>query len=350
MYKKKEVIIIGRKTIHNHIISEEKRKQFNEENVRLMEDFIVYLQSIGRSQGTIEGYRNDLEMIFAYNIDRNKNKCIVDWTKKDVMFFQNYFVNTLKLSGARYRRLRSALSSLSNYIELMEDETYPNFRNIVNKIEAPSKQPVREKSVWEEEQIQNLLDYLVKQEQYQRACLLALAMASGSRKSELLRFKVDYFNEGNIIYGSLYKTPEKIKTKGRDGGKMLNKYTLKSKFQPYLDLWIKQRKELGIDSEWLFVYKKDGQYVQMGVAQANYIANLFTKFLEKEFYFHSLRHLWCTSLVKSGLPESVIQSIGGWSSLEMVSIYNDTEVDDTLGQYFGEEGIKQVERKELKDL
>lgn len=341
---------MGRKTVHNHIVTEEIKANINPTNIQLIEDFVVYLQSLGRSQGTIEGYVSDLYMAFSYNLEKNRNKDFVKWTKKDVMFFQNYFLNVLKMSGARYRRVRSALSSLSNYIELILDEEYPEFRNIINKLEAPSKQPVREKSVWEDEQIQGLLDSLVKQEEYQKACLLALAWGCGARKSELLRFKVSYFTEDNVIYGSLYKTPEKIKTKGRDGGKMLHKYTLKSKFKPYFDLWMEQRRELGIESEWLFVYKSKGQYIQMGVPQANYIAELFSKQLGKDFYWHSLRHNWCTSLIKAGLPESVIKDIGGWSSLEMVSIYTDIEIDDTLGDYFNEDGIKEVSKKSLKEL
>lgn len=341
---------MGRTTIHNHLVTEENKKLFNEENVRLTEEFMIYLQSLGRSEGTIEGYLSDLNMVWAYNLEKNKNKEFVNWTKRDVMFFQNYFINTLKLSGTRYRRIRSALSSLSNYIELMLDREYPEFRPIINKLEAPAKKPVREKSIWEDEQIQNLLDSLVEKEEYQRACLLALAWGCGARKSELLRFKVSYFDEDNLIYGSLYKTPEKIKTKGRDGGKMLNKYTLKTKFKPYFDLWMKQREELGIESEWLFVYKSKGKYVQMGVPQANYIAELFSKALGGDFYFHSMRHNWTTSLVKSGLPESIIKDIGGWSSLEMVSLYTDIEVDDSLGEYFSEKGLKQSDKKSLTDL
>ena len=341
---------MARKTERSTPVTEEEKKLFNEENVRIMEEFIVYLQSLGRSQGTIDGYISDLNIAWKYNLEKNRNKEFVKWTKKDVMFFQNYFINVVKMSGARYRRLRSALSSLSNYIELILDEEFPDFRPIINRLEAPSKQPVREKSVWEDEQIQALLDSLVEREEYQKACLLALAWGCGARKSELLRFKVSYFDEENVIYGSLYKTPEKIKTKGRDGGKMLHKYTLKSKFKPYFDLWMKQREELGINSEWLFVYKSKGQYVQMGVPQANYISNLFSKELGGDFYFHSMRHNWCTALVKAGIPASVIKDIGGWSTTDMVDLYTDLEVDDTLGDYFGEEGIKQTDKKTLKDL
>ena len=60
--------------------------------------------------------------------------------------------------------------------------------------------------------IQPLLDHWLK-EKYQQACALALALASGSRKSELLGSQY-YFSDENIIFGSLYRTPEKLKPKG----------------------------------------------------------------------------------------------------------------------------------------
>ncbi|MCD3340478.1 integrase, partial [Clostridium botulinum C/D] len=171
-------------------------------------------------------------------LEHNKNKFFIDFTKRDIMKYQNYMLNKMNLSSNRIRRLRSAISSMSNFIEAMLDDEYPNYRNIVNKIPAPVKQAVREKSIFEDEEIQKLLDYLVDKKQYQKACVLALAWASGSRKSELLRFPVSYFIPENIKYGSLYKTPEKIKTKGRGSkGKMIYRYVLISKFQQYLDLW-----------------------------------------------------------------------------------------------------------------
>lgn len=55
---------------------------------------------------------------------------------------------------------------------------------------------------------------LVEKEQYDKACMLSLAMNNGRRKSELPRMKVSYFTDENVIYGSLYKTPETVTTKG----------------------------------------------------------------------------------------------------------------------------------------
>ena len=85
--------------------------------------------------------------------------------------------------------------------------------------------------------------------------MLSLAINSGRRKAELPRFKVDYFKDENVRFGSLYKTPEKVKTKGRGKGKYLELYVMKNDFDPYLNLWLDERKRLGIESEWLFPSK-----------------------------------------------------------------------------------------------
>lgn len=115
----------------------------------------------------------------------------------------------------RIRRVKSAISSMSNYIENIlqdEDEDFENFRSIIGKIESPKNEAVREKTIIPDDDVDKFLDKLVSEERYQQACAFALAAMSGARKSELLRFKVEYFDENNIVYGGLYKTP-KIKTK-----------------------------------------------------------------------------------------------------------------------------------------
>lgn len=108
-----------------------------------------------------------------------------------------------------------------------------------------------------------MLSKLVAVGRYQIACAVALAEFGGARKSELTRFKVCYFDNANIIHDSLYRTPEKIRTKGRGvKGKSLYKFVLANRFKPYFELWRAARERLGIDSEWLFVAKTSGGYEQ----------------------------------------------------------------------------------------
>lgn len=341
---------MGRKTKYNSITSPELLKEVNFKNTRLLNDFIAYLKSIQRAETTIKSYQNDIEIFYCWNLLHNNNKFFVDLSKRDIISYQNWMLNNNGNSPARVRRLKAALSSMSNYLSNVLDDEFPDFRPIINKIESPVNQSVMEKTVLEDEQIQTLLDYLVGNKEYCKACLLAIAACSGSRKSEIVRYKTSYFKDENIIYGSLYKTPEKMKTKGRGLGKYIHRYVLVKEFKPYLDLWLQQREELGIENEYLFVTRKNSEWVQMKSTTLNSYAKTFSRLLDVDFYFHSLRHYFTTHLSQSNIPHSVIKEIIGWESQEMVSLYDDTPIDEEIGKYFNEDGIKQVEQKSLQDL
>jgi integrase len=340
---------MGRPTKQNKITSPELLDKINPENKRLLDDFLTYLKSIQRSDTTILSYKNDLEIFFVWNLLNNNNKEFVKISKRDIIAYQNWLINTNGNSPARVRRLKSTLSSLSNFIENILDDEYKDFRPIIRKVENPVNQAVREKTVLSEEQINYLLETLVAEKQYDKACLLALGAYSGRRKKELLRFKVSYFSDENIIYGSLYKTPEKIKTKGRGMGKFLHAYVLTKKFKPYFDLWMDYRKEIGLESEWLFPDRSDPSR-HMNPDTLNSWALTFSRILGIPFYIHALRHHFTTELSKSGLPDDVIKSLVGWESVEMVSVYKDMDADEEIGKYFDEDGVKSVQKAKLSDL
>ena len=342
----------GRKTVYNSISSPEKLAKVNPENIQLGNDFLEYLTSIDRSKSTVDAYRNDLNIFWCWCLEFNNNKFFVDLSKREIVKYQNYCLNTLGWSPARMRRVKSTLSSLSNYIESMLDDEF-DFRPIIRKIENPAACTVREKTILEEEQLQKLLDVLVEKGQLDKACMLSLAMNNGRRKAELPRMKVSYFTEDNVIYGSLYKSPETVTTKGRGSrGKQLTIYTLKNGFQKYLNLWLNYRDENNITSEWLIPKKENGVYIdeQVPITTMDSWAETFSKILGVPFYWHSLRHFFTTKLSESNVPDGVIQDIVGWDSADMCRLYCDTSTDAKLEKYFGEEGIKSIEQNTLSNL
>ena len=331
-----------RKTNRTKITSPEKTAQINKSNMRLKNDFLLYLKSIQRSAGTIAGYDSDLLIVFTYMLDNLDNKDFHKLTKRDIIALQNWLVDNGN-SPARIRRIKSAISSLSNYIENIladEEPEYKDYRPIVRKIESPVNQPVREKTIFTDEQLTELLDKLTEAGRYDQACAVALAMYGGRRKSELLRFKADWFVPENIIFGALYKTPEEVRTKGAGTGKYIYCYTLVKGFDPYYKKFMEWREANGIESEWLF-YDKVDPTKPMNVATLNSWAKIFSRILGVPFYWHALRHYFTTMLSKSGLPDSVIQTVIGWSSADMVRLYDDTSADEQIGQFFDEGGIKQ---------
>lgn len=344
---------MGRKVQYNNIVSDELLEQVNPENIELGNDFLDYLRSIDRSPNTIDAYSHDLNIFWSYLLLHCGNKFFIDLSKRDISKYQSYCLTEYKWSPARMRRVKSTLSSLSNYVENMLDDEFENYKPIIRKIENPVNEKVFKKTVLEDYQLQELLDALVEKKKYDKACMLSLAMNSGRRKAELPRFKVSYFDDKNIIYGSLYKTPEQIKTKGRGSrGKMLTVYVLSKPFKPYFDLWMNYRKENNIDSEWLFPKKVGNEYIDepMDSNTLNSWAGSFSNILGVDFYFHSLRHYFTTACSRSGLPDDVIQMIIGWSSLDMVSLYKDIDADEQFEKYFADGEIQKVEQKSLSDL
>ena len=340
---------MGRKTKMNSITSPELLAQVNPENTQLLEDFKDYLRSVQRSETTIAGYENDIQIAFVWCLQHNNNTFFVNWTKRNIVAYQNWLLNSNENSPARIRRLKAALSSMSNFIESVLDDEFPNFRNIINKVENPVNRPVREKTVWEDSELEALLDKLVGRRDYEKACYLALAMYSGRRKSELCRFKISDFDEDKLVCGgALYKSAP-IKTKGRGGGKMINCYTLAKKFTPYLDMWRNRRLDKYGDSEWLFPDAKNpDEHIQ--ISTINSWSNTFSRLSGKPAYIHSLRHYFTTSLAKAGIPDGVIQSIVAWESSDMVQVYKDIDTDEQIGMYFKDGDIVAPEQKSFGDL
>ena len=342
---------MGRKTVYNRIYNDDDWAKVNPDNKNLYEEWINYLMSTDKSPGTIKQYANDLRILYLFLLKRCNNKFIIDLNKRDIISFQGYSINQWGHSSNRTRRLRACLSSLSNFVENIMDDLYPEFRNIVNKIEAPAKKTVREKTVLKEEDVKRVLDTLVNSKQYQKACVFALAANSGARLSELVRFKVNFFDEANLNNDAFYKTPVKIriKGKGRDGVEK-HKFILKPGFQEYFDLWMKERETLGIDNVELFVTRRNGEWVPATDTTLQSWKKTFSDILNTPFYFHSLRHYLTTKLRANNIPDRIIKDWFGWESIDMIEIYDDNEAEDSFSEFFTSDGVKKVEKKSMEDI
>lgn len=344
----------GRSTVYNDITSPEKMKQVNPDNLELEKDYLEYLSSIDRAKSTIYQYEHNLHIFWCWNLEYNKNKFFVDMKKREFSKFQNHAINEWGWSPKRVRTVKATISSLSNYIENILDDEYEGYKPIVRKIESPADMAVRTKSVFTLNELQKLLDILVEEKQYMKACILSIAMNSGRRKAEIPRFKVHYFDKENLICeGALYKTPEKMVTKGRGTrGKLLEVYTLAKPFKPYLDLWLEERKRLRIRSQWLFPKPVGNKWMDKPI-DTNTMdswAKQFSDIIGKPFYWHSMRHFFTTRLAESNIPETVIQDIVGWDTTDMVKIYNDVQKEKSFNKYFGAEGFKEVKSVDLIEI
>lgn len=335
---------MGRTTVYNqNLFTPEEWEKVSKENKDLIDEFLIYKKASNKSPQTIDQYFQMLRIFFIWNLKENNNTFFMDIKKKTMIKFIYHMSENLKYSSNRIATVKSTLSSLGNYIEGVLSDEYPLYRNQMRNLETPPKQAVREKTILTEEMVEKTLDSLIDKGLYQVACYLAAGAASGARKAEVLQFKIDSFVDDNIMYGCMWKTnPVRSKGRGKEG-KVIQKLVFINQFKKYLDLWLLERAKLGITSEYLFVTDK-GEKAE--ISNANNWGQTISRHMKNDFYYHSLRHHFVTYLKTQQLPDDVIISIVGWeksSGNAMVAIYNDIKIEDTLHNYFDENGIKKID-------
>jgi integrase len=317
-----------RKTYRNEITSDELTAQINPKNTDLMNRFLKE-KATRTSDKTGVIYESNLKMFFTWNLLHNENKFFIDIKKLEYADFFSFAVDELKVGSSRLNNMRSTLSSMSTFLEKFYDEEYPNFRNVILKVvESSPKDVRREKAILTAEQIEGLLSYLKKHNK-QQACWLSLAVCSGARFSELLSFELDMIDESRMAFGDIFlETTRQIKTKGRGkAGKLLYKYILREQFLPYYQDWLKERSKIlkskGLEHSFLFI-KQNGTPATPATVRG-WVAS-FERRLKVPFYTHSLRHFLTTMLSQKNIPPMIIKDLMGWSSLELVSVYDDSTI------------------------
>lgn len=341
----------GRKTYRKVITSDSLIAEINPENVKLMERFLKNFAT-KRSPKSVVVYRSNLNIFFCWCVENLENRHFTQIKKIHYMDFFDYGVSELKWSPNRYNTMHSTLSSFSNWVENFFDEEYPNFRNLLPKIEKPVKEMVREKTVLQKEDIDKIFSVLEERDKIQEQCLLALAISCGARISELARFTTSLIDEENTVFDGLFlETTDKILTKGRGtGGKMLKKYILKDMFLPYYEKWLIEResvlKKNNQDHDYLFI-TKDGKPASVDRLR-DWMGN-WSDIVGQPCYAHNFRHYNISLYKKIGLSDDLIVYLTGWAEgtgHSMIAIYNDNSIADTtpkclekLKDYLEEENL-----------
>ncbi len=325
---------MSRKTFRKIVVTPELLEKVNKENLKLMNRFLKE-KSTRSSPLTVDGFHSDLNIFWVWNLENNENKFFIDIKKIEFADFFNYAVEDLSWGSSRFSRLRSCLSSFSQFIERFYDSEYKDFRNVILKVvESVPKVAEREKTVLSDEQVENLLDYLHnKIDEKQQSCWLALAIASGCRFSELLRFETTHIDENNFAFNNIFlETKKQLQTKGRGrNGKMQLKYIIADVFLPYYREWLPIREKIMLENnqkhDFLFI-RADGRPASSGTVRS-WLGKM-TRFAGTDIYPHCFRHFVTTKLSKYKLPENLIKEILGWQNTIMIQTYNDQTVKDTV--------------------
>lgn len=226
--------------VYHNFYTPELWEQVNNENKRIMEDFLAEYRQRKKSKNTIDAYRNDIRIVLIYILKELNNKCILELKKKDFRGLSLYFSEECQLSAARVNRLHSAINSLLTFCE--DDDDYDYDINYSKKVSGLPKERVKDNDdnfFFTFDEFIKVRDILIQRNQLQNAVLWSLAFDSAGRRNELFQVKKDGLensNKTNIVVG---KRGKKFQLVYLDDTKQLIKQ--------YLD----QRGEDNIQSLWI---------------------------------------------------------------------------------------------------
>lgn len=274
-----------KKSTYNKITDEEKISQINPINVQLMDEWIMYLKINNRTAKTIYNYENDLNIFFVWVIENANNKSFIDLGIMDIVHFQNYCSEEWNWGSSRIIRIKDTLSSFSNFINIAFRNEYPEFRNIIRDVPQPHKEKVKDIDMITEEELQAVTELLFKKGKFQAACIMNLACFSGCRKTELVQFDMNYFDNANIWVENreFYKTPCMLQTKAGIGVAYRYRYIYRKEMAKVLHQFKKYRRELGVSElkPLFFTTPRNGAYKRITNGKMNEIQTQINSAFEK---------------------------------------------------------------------
>lgn len=190
--------------VYNRIFTEEKWALVNKENKAILEDFLTEYKQQKKSQGTIDGYWQDLRIVLIKIMEDFDNKSVLEMTKKDFRRLNIWFDES-GMSPARCNRIHSATNSLLTYCE--EDDDYEYDINASKKVKGVPREKVKTNEddfFFTFEEFIKVRDKLVEMGDLQNAAMWSLAFDSAGRKNEVLqvtKYGLLDGNKTNIVKG-----------------------------------------------------------------------------------------------------------------------------------------------------
>ncbi len=322
--------------VYNRFYDETKWNNVAKYNKLLIDDFLLELKSQGKSQGTIKQYFNDLRIICIYIHDELDNKEFRELKKKHfrnlVLFFQDK-----NMSNARVNRLMSSVRSMLEFASNEEDYEDDLEVNQASKVKGLRKESVRDIVFLSWNEVKLIYDELINQERYQEALLLALAIDSAGRRTELLQVKKDSITmDGSFTNEVVGKRNKRFRLMYNDLTRETYKLYMEQRGEDDIDsLWVTTRgekRELKSDSLYMWVTSwrtilqaKTGEYKELNVHSLRHIA------LE---LLSTGEHYICDKLGKK-LDLDALKLLAHHESIETTSSYLKDKSDDMLLEAFG---------------
>ncbi|EXM38512.1 hypothetical protein RASY3_14345 [Ruminococcus albus SY3] len=191
--------------VYNRIYTPELWEQVNKENKMILEDFMAEYRQRKKSKGTIDGYFQDMRIVFIYILKQLDNKSILELRKKDFRNLSIWLSEDCGMSANRVNRIKSAVNSMLSFVE--DDDEYDYDNNVAKKVRGLPRERVKDNDddfFFTFDEFIKTRKLLIERGRLQDAVLLSIGFDSAGRKNELFQIEKNGLtetNKTNVVIG-----------------------------------------------------------------------------------------------------------------------------------------------------
>jgi integrase/recombinase XerC len=267
--------------------------QINPDNILLWRKYLNGKRSLAES--TKINYTSDMNQFFVFILKNYNNQYILDIDVDDMAdILEDFLAMCQSVFENKDRRMSRRLSTLSS-MYLYYKKKRKIKENPVDLLERPKIQ----KGIYEIkrvfltlEQVKQIREGLEKINDIQLSLLFELGLHTMARVNALNNIKLEQINiKDKIIEDVIEKEGYKVKL------------FIDDRCLELIQKWIQERKEKGIECEYLFISHYDGKYDKVNVStmKSSWIKKIGAIINEPALSMHDLRHSGSDLRYKAGM-------------------------------------------------
>lgn len=306
----------------------EKIENINPKNKDLIKKFFSF-KNMTLSDATKVNYNSDFNQFFVYILESYENKYLLDFETDDAVdLIEDYIAYSTSVLGNNERRVQRKMSSISSiYLFLRKKRRIKE--NPVEYLDRPKvgagEKPQIKQTFLTRDQVEQIRKGLSEIGDIQLELMFEMGISTLLRVNALSNIKIDQIDfENKRINDILEKEGYVVRAFPSQRACDLAKQ------------WIEQRKEKGIECEYLFVTKYNGEWKKAdnSTFQGGWIKKIGNIISVPDLHMHDLRHSGADIYHKSGV------------ALETVSkLLNHKGTDVTIRHYLQEDFDKIQDEK-----
>jgi integrase/recombinase XerD len=269
----------------------------------MLEQFQQYLLNEGKSENTVKGYLQSVAGFLKW-FDQSKDVEFKQLHRENVQEYIS-FLKTVK--NAKPKTINTKLNALVKFNEFLVETNVQRDIVLTKKDYMKVQQQYASLAKVELKDVEKFRQLVLDSGNKRNYALITLLAYAGLRISEALNLKMQDFN----------LVSREITVRSGKGDKFRVVF-MNDKVKSALQSWLKERKEKGIEHDFLFVSNRNKPLNRTTI---NKLFKEYSDPIGKEITPHDLRHFFCSYAISRGLSVHEVANQAGHSNIHTTLLY-----------------------------